>query len=293
MSYLDDRADLAGRVAVVVGGGGGIGRACALDLGRAGMHLALCDRDGAALDEVAAMMADTGGEVMTAELDARDADALSRFFDEADTRFGARCDVLVNVVGGTFRQPFVESNPRGWDALIRTNFTWLLHSTQLAVARMQPQRSGSIINITSIEGHRAAPRYAVYAAMKSAVTSFTRTLAVELAPDGIRVNTIAPDYIATPGLDALAGSGNEEAGSANEATSALQHRIGTPMGRVGTFEDAGGCALFLASNLSSFVTGTTLHPDGGALASAGWFNWPNEGFLNHPPHDILAHILDS
>jgi 3-oxoacyl-[acyl-carrier protein] reductase len=285
MSYLDDRADLAGRVAVVVGGGGGIGRACAVDLSRAGMHLALCDRDEAALDEVAALVADAGGEVMTAALDARDADALSEFFDGADVRFGARCDVLVNVVGGTFRQPFAESNPRGWDALIRTNFTWLLHSTQLAVARMQRQGGGSIINITSIEGHRAAPGYAVYAAMKAAVTSLTRTLAVELAPDSIRINTIAPDYIATPGLDSLAGS-------ADQGTSALQHRIATPMGRIGTFEDAGGCALFLASNLSSFVTGTTLHPDGGALASAGWFNWPTEGFLNHPPHDVLARLLD-
>jgi 3-oxoacyl-[acyl-carrier protein] reductase len=285
MSYLDDRADLAGRVAVVVGGGGGIGRACAVDLARAGMHLALCDRDPGALDEVAAEVADAGGEVMTAELDARDADALSEFFDRADTRFGARCDVLVNVVGGTFRQPFAESNPRGWDALIRTNFTWLLHSTQLAVSRMQRQGSGSIINITSIEGHRAAPGYAVYAAMKSAVTSFTRTLAVELAPDNIRINTIAPDYIATPGLASLAGSADQE-------TAALQHRIATPMGRIGTFEDAGGCALFLASNLSSFVTGTTIHPDGGALASAGWFNWPTEGFLNHPPHHVLTRLLD-
>jgi 3-oxoacyl-[acyl-carrier protein] reductase len=287
MSYLDERADLAGRVAVVIGGGGGIGRACAVDLSRAGMHLALCDRDAAALDEVAALLADSGRELMTAELDARDADALSAFFDRTDERFGARCDVLVNVVGGTFRQPFAESTPRGWDALIRTNFTWLLHSTQLAVARMQPRRGGSIINITSIEAHRAAPNYAVYAAMKAAVTSLTRTLAVELAPNQIRVNTIAPDFIATPGLDSLAGS------PAHEETSALQHRIGTPMGRVGTFEDAGGCALFLASNLSSFVTGTTLHPDGGALASAGWFNWPTEGFLNHPPHDVLANLLES
>jgi 3-oxoacyl-[acyl-carrier protein] reductase len=287
MSYLDERADLAGRVAVVIGGGGGIGRACAVDLSRAGMHLALCDRDAAALDEVAALLADSGRELMTAELDARDADALSAFFDRTDERFGARCDVLVNVVGGTFRQPFAESTPRGWDALIRTNFTWLLHSTQLAVARMQPRRGGSIINITSIEAHRAAPNYAVYAAMKAAVTSLTRTLAVELAPHQIRVNTLAPDFIATPGLDSLAGS------PAHEETSALQHRIGTPMGRVGTFEDAGGCALFLASNLSSFVTGTTLHPDGGALASAGWFNWPTEGFLNHPPHDVLANLLES
>ncbi len=226
MSYLDDRADLAGRVAVVVGGGGGIGRACAVDLGRAGMHLALCDKDGSALNEVAAMLADAGTEVMTAELDARDADALSEFFDGADSRFGSRCDVLVNVVGGTFRQPFAESNPRGWDALIRTNFTWLLHSTQLAVSRMQPRGGGSIINITSIEGHRAAPGYAVYAAMKAAVTSLTRTLAVELAPDNIRVNTIAPDYIATPGLDSLAGTAHARQRRHGGAAASHRHAHG-------------------------------------------------------------------
>jgi NAD(P)-dependent dehydrogenase (short-subunit alcohol dehydrogenase family) len=192
--------------------------------------------------------------------------------------------VLINVVGGTFRQPFEESNSRGWDALIKTNFTWLLHSTQLAVARMQTG-GGSIINITSIEAHRAAPGYAVYAAMKAGVTSFTRTLAVELAPKGIRVNTIAPDYIVTPGLASLSEGVPEEVVS-------LQHRIGTPMGRVGRLEDAGGCALFLASNLSSFVTGTTLHPDGGAIASAGWFNWPDGGYSNQPPQHIVEFLLE-
>jgi NAD(P)-dependent dehydrogenase (short-subunit alcohol dehydrogenase family) len=191
---------------------------------------------------------------------------------------------VINVVGGTFRQPFEESNPRGWDALIRTNFTWLLHSTQLAVARMRPH-GGSIINITSIEAHRAAPGFAVYAAMKAAVTSLTRTLAVELAPEKIRVNTIAPDYIVTPALASLAEGVSEE-------VVALQHRIGTPLGRVGNFEDAGGCALFLASNLSSFVTGSTLHPDGGALASAGWFNWPDEGYMNNPPHGVIQYLLE-
>ena len=145
---------------------------------------------------------------------------------------------------------------------------------------------GSIINITSIEAHRAAPGFAVYAAMKAAVTSLTRTLAVELAAENIRVNTIAPDYIATPALASLAEGVNDE-------LVALQHRISTPMGRVGDFADAGGCALFLASNLSSFVTGSTLHPDGGAIASAGWFNWPDDGYLNHPPHKVLEHLLDS
>jgi 3-oxoacyl-[acyl-carrier protein] reductase len=283
VSYLDDRADLAGKVAVIVGGGGGIGQACAVDLAGAGMRLALCDKDETALAGAAGLISEVGGEVMTGTLDARDPDALSAFFDESDARYGDRCDVLVNVVGGTFRQPFAESSPRGWDALIRTNFTWLLHSTQLAVGRMRPT-GGSIINITSIEAHRAAPGFAVYAAMKAAVTSLTRTLAVELAPENIRVNTIAPDYIATPALSAL----NE--GVSKEA-SALQHRISTPMGRVGVYEDAGGCALFLASNLSAFVTGSTLHPDGGAIASSGWFNWPEEGYLNHPPPRILDQLL--
>ena len=284
MSYLDDRADLTGRVAVIVGGGGGLGRACAIDLAGAGMRLALCDRDRASLTETATLVQDAGGEVITGELDARDPDALTAFFADADSRYGPTCDVLINVVGGTFRQSFEQSNPRGWDALIKTNFTWLLHSTQLAVARMRPH-GGSIINITSIEAHRAAPGFAVYAAMKAAVTSLTKTLAVELAPDKIRVNTIAPDYIATPALNALTDGLDEEA-------VALQHRIGTPMGRVGYFEDAGGCALFLASNLSSFVTGSTLHPDGGAIASAGWFNWPDEGYLNHPPPHVIEYLLD-
>jgi 3-oxoacyl-[acyl-carrier protein] reductase len=285
MSYLDDRADLAGRVAVIVGGGGGLGRACAVDLAGAGMKTALCDRDAAGLGETAQLIGDAGGEVMTTEFDARDADAMTAFFDEVDARYGGRCDTLINVVGGTFKQPFTDSNPRGWDALMRTNFTWLLHSTQLAVARMRPE-GGSIINITSIEAHRAAPGFAVYAAMKAAVTSLSRTLAIELAPERIRVNTIAPDYIATPALGSLTAGTREE-------HVALQHRISTPMGRVGAFEDAGGCAIFLASNLSSFVTGSTLHPDGGAISSSGWFNWPDDGYLNHPPQAVLDFLLDS
>jgi 3-oxoacyl-[acyl-carrier protein] reductase len=284
MSYLDDRADLAGRVAVIVGGGGGLGRACAVDLAGAGMKMALCDRDAAGLGETAQQITEAGGEVMATELDARDTDALTAFFEEVDARYGARCDTLVNVVGGTFKQPFTESNPRGWDALMRTNFTWLLHSTQLAVVRMRPD-GGSIINITSIEAHRAAPGFAVYAAMKAAVTSLSRTLAIELAPEQIRVNTIAPDYILTPALS------NLDRGVPEDQVE-LQHRIATPMGRVGNFEDAGGCALFLASNLSSFVTGSTLHPDGGAIASAGWFNWPEEGYLNHPPRRVLEALLE-
>ena len=115
--------------------------------------------NGASLGETAALIAEAGGEVMTGELDARDADALTAFFADVDARYGTPCDVLINVVGGTFRQPFEESNPRVLGrGRSRRISTWLLHSTQLAVAaRMQYGRGGSIINITSIEAHRAAP----------------------------------------------------------------------------------------------------------------------------------------
>ena len=283
MGYLDERAGLQGRLAVLVGGGGGLGRACALDLAGAGMRLALCDRDADSLAETATTVAEAGGQVTAAVLDAREPEALAAFFADVDRDHGGRLDVLVNVVGGTFHQPFAQSTPKGWEALVRANFTWLLHSTQLGVERMRPG-GGSIINLTSIEAHRAAPGYAVYAAMKAAVTSLTRSLAVELAPEGVRVNTIAPDYIPTRPLDQLTGD-------EDHAAADLHHRIATPMGRAGTFADAGGCALFLASDLSSFVTGTSLHPDGGALAAAGWFNWPGDGYLNHPPPTVIDRLL--
>ncbi len=283
MGYLEDRAGLDGRRAVVVGGGGGLGRACAVDLAGAGVRLALCDRDEAALADTATVIREAGGQATTAVLDARDPAALARFFQESDDGFGGGLDILVNVVGGTFQQPFVDSGPKGWDALVRANFLWLLGSVQSAVPRMEAAGGGSIVNLTSIEAHRAAPGYAVYAAMKAAVTSLTRTLAVELAPAAIRVNTIAPDLVPTPGMGDV---GAEVHGVE------VQHRISIPMGRVGSYADVGGCVLFLASALSSFVTGTTLHPDGGALASSGWWNWPGRGFLNHPPPEAVGYLVE-
>jgi NAD(P)-dependent dehydrogenase (short-subunit alcohol dehydrogenase family) len=215
----------------------------------------------------------------------RDADAFSGAFDAGLEHFG-RIDVLVNVVGGTFKADFVETNARGWDAIIRTNYTWLLHSTQLAAQQMIRQGDGgSIISITSIEGHRAAPGYAVYAGMKAGVENFTRTLAVELAPHRIRVNTIAPDMTPTEGMLGMPGN----TGHTGEGRD-IVHEISIPMGRVGAYEDTGGCALFLASDLSSYVTGTTLHPDGGAWASSGWFNWPDVGFANTPPSSVVDRL---
>jgi NAD(P)-dependent dehydrogenase (short-subunit alcohol dehydrogenase family) len=285
MGFLDERGGLHGKVAAVVGGGGGLGRAVALDFARAGMALALADRNEQLLTTTVDDVQNADAPVVHRVIDARDPDALAAFFDDLDREF-ARLDVLVNVVGGTFRQPFVETSPRAWDALIRSNFTWLLHSTQLAIVRMRAGgRGGSIMNITSIEAHRAAPGFAVYAGMKAAVTNFGRSLALELAPDGIRVNTIAPDMVPTEGVQGIEGSVFDESAASTAAV-----RASIPLQRLGRYEDVGNAALFLASDLSSYITGETLHPDGGAHASSGWFNWPGTGWANTPPAPAITAV---
>ncbi len=168
---------------------------------------------------------------------------------------------------------------------MRTNFTAMLHATHLAIPRLRAAGGGSIINYTSIEGHRAAPGYAVYAGMKSAVTNFSGTLAVELVPEGIRVNTIVPDQIPTEAIMGITGA------AWGDEVSAMTAHIAIPMGTRGTVDDVGGCVLFLASDLSRYITGTTLHPDGGVSASAGWFDWPGAGFRNSPPPAVVEALL--
>jgi NAD(P)-dependent dehydrogenase (short-subunit alcohol dehydrogenase family) len=288
MGFLEKRLGLSDKFAVILGGGGGLGRAAAYDLAPAGVTLALADRDKDLLDETVAKIRADGGKVALAEvLDVREGGNLERFFRQVDDANGGKLDILVNVVGGTFRQSFAETGARGWDALIRANFTWLLNATQLAIPRLRATgRGGSIMSFTSIEGHRAAPGFAVYAAMKAAVENFTRTLALELAPEGIRVNTIAPDITPTEGMKAL----SERSGLAPELQ-AVQQKVAIPMGRYGVYGDVGGCVLFLASELSRYVTGTCLHPDGGTFASSGWLNWPGSGYGNVPPADVAKTLL--
>lgn len=287
MSFLEGRLGVGGRTAVIVGGGGGLGRAIALDLGRAGMNLVLCDRNTELLHRTAHELVEDGVEVVTVEGDARTTSVLEHTFSRADESFG-RVDVSVNVVGGTFRSLFADTSARGWDTIIRTNFSWILDSTQLAIRRMRDAGGGSIINVTSIEGHRAAPGYAVYAAMKAAVESLTRSLAVELGQYGIRVNTIAPDMIPTEGALALSPPDAPQSGMRDDELGRQAVRTSVPIGRLGTYEDVGGCALFLASRLSSYITGTSLHADGGTLASSGWFDWPESGWSNVPPPSAFA-----
>jgi 3-oxoacyl-[acyl-carrier protein] reductase len=281
-TWFEERAGLSGTVAVVTGGAGGLGGAISRDLAANGVHLAVLDIDGEAADGLASEL---GDDPIVKGGDARDPDQLAALFDAVDERW-ARVDTLVNVPGGTFRADFVETRPKGWDALIRMNLMHVLHACSLAVPRMQAGgRGGSIVNLTTIECHRAAPGFAVYSAAKAGVEQFARSLAIEVAADNIRVNNVAPDYTPTPNMLRIAGDEPDK--------SPLGSQISIPMGRPGKLTDVSGCVVFLASALSSYVTGTTLHPDGGNYASSGWFHWPDQGFRNNVPEELLARLFDS
>jgi 3-oxoacyl-[acyl-carrier protein] reductase len=278
-AWFDERAGLAGTVAVVTGGAGGLGGAISRDLAANGVHVAVIDIDG---DAVAALAAELGDDGIVQHGDVRVPDQLEALFVAVDERWG-RLDTLVNVPGGTFQADFVDTTPKGWDSLIRMNLMHVIHACSLAVPRMKAGgRGGSIVNMTTIECHRAAPGFAVYSAAKAGVEQFGRTLAVELGPDRIRVNNVAPDYTPTPAMRRLAGT--------DELKSSLSAGITIPMGRGGELTDVSGCVVFLASALSAYTTGSTLHPDGGTFASSGWFKWPEAGWRNSLPEEVERHL---
>lgn len=276
-----ERAGLDGTVAIITGGAGGLGEAITLDLQANGVRVALVDRDERAIGRINAELERRGADAIVHTGDAREPETLDALFEAAASRWG-RLDTLVNVVGGTFRAPFTEQSPRAWDALIRTNLTHVLHATSRAIPVIKAGgRGGSIINITTIEGYRAAPNFAVYSAAKAAVAHFARTMAVELAPDRIRVNSVAPDITPTPNMMGIGGGGPRT------MLDPLNVQVSIPMGRVGVPSDIANAVVFLASGLSSYITGSTLHPDGGTMASSGWFNWPGDGYGNTLPASVL------
>ena len=249
---------LAGRSAIITGGAQGIGLGIAEAFAALGASLTLVDRQGDELAASVARLRDRGAEVVAVVGDVRDAAVVERTVSAAVSAHG-RLDVLVNNAGGGFFAPFTDVNERGEAALIAENFTQVTAFVRATVPHLS-ERGGSIINITSIEGHRAGPGFGIYSAMKAAVENLSRTLALELAPRRIRVNCIAPDMIVTPGDAVLSGD-----------ASALDEGFHpSPLGEMGTPADAAGPAVFLASDLSRFVTGSTVHLDGGTLAASGW-----------------------
>ena len=260
MAGLDDFS-LDGLVAVIPGGGGGIGSALAVALAEAGAHVVVAGRTQASLDATVTQVQATGREGLAVVADATDEAASQRMVDEAVARFG-RLDILVNAVGGGAGKALhsAEAYPRSdWDWIMDLNVRSTLVPTQAVARQMIAQgEGGRILNISSVRANLGIKAgYSAYVAAKGAISSLTRQWATEWAPHGIRVNAIMPTFVDTPQVAMLLEDPAFKAG--------IVSRI--PLGRVGETRDLAGPAIFLCSDAASFVTGQILGIDGGLTAT--------------------------
>ncbi len=248
----------AGQVAIVTGGGTGIGRATAEELLALGAKVAIASRKPEHLDPALAELGPRG-EVMAVRCDIRQPEEVAHLVDEVLARWG-RIDVLVNNAGGQFPSPAAALTPKGWDAVIRNNLNGTFYMTrEVAVREMIPQRRGAIVNVIAAM-QRGFPGMAHTGAARAGVENLTKSLAVEWAEHDVRVNAVAPGIIVSSGT-AQYGEALVEA--------ARQY---TPQKRVGTIEEVAHAICYLASPAAAFITGITLAIDGG---KALWGDiWP-------------------
>ncbi|HUH37470.1 MAG TPA: SDR family NAD(P)-dependent oxidoreductase [Spongiibacteraceae bacterium] len=264
-----DAFSLKGMTALVTGAGAGIGRAIAETYAANGAAVWVVDRNGEAAQDVASAIIGRGGWARAQTVDVTVSAQVAALHD-AVVAEGSGLDILVNNVGDFLGQvkPFLETRPEDWDALYDVNLRQVMLCTRaFAPLIIEGGRGGSVLAVSSIEAFRAIPTGAAYGAFKTGITGFVRTLAVELAAYGVRVNAIAPETTETEQLKPLQFTKPEH-----------QHRWQDwiPLGRFGRPDDCAGAALYLASPAAQWITGTTLHVDGGALATGAWFRLPGE-----------------
>jgi NAD(P)-dependent dehydrogenase (short-subunit alcohol dehydrogenase family) len=246
--------DLSGEVALVTGASRGIGRAVALALASAGASVGLTARSEADLQAVAGEIEEAGGQALVSAVDLADSDALSQPVEAILSRWG-RLDIAVNNAGIAPAEPAAASDDfTAWEALARVNLDAVFRLSRLAGRAMIAKRHGSIVNIGSIGGASVLiTSHPGYAATKAALSGLTVALAGEWAPHGVRVNTVAPGYIAT--------EMNRTTRQDRAFVDAVHRR--TPMGRFGTPDEVAWAVTFLASSRAAYITGQTLFVDGG------------------------------
>jgi NAD(P)-dependent dehydrogenase (short-subunit alcohol dehydrogenase family) len=249
-------AELRDRVAIVTGASQGIGRAIAVEVARAGADVVACSRRLPALETVADAVRDLGRRALPLACDVGDAAQVDAVIARALDAFG-RIDLLVNNAGYRIRAPFEDLPRTEWDAMLRTNLTGVFLFCQAAGRVMIRQRSGKIVNVSSVAGRTGSRGMAAYAATKAAVTVLTQSLGAEWARHGIAVNAVAPGPVETEGVLEVWKTPAMIAQAAREV----------PLGRLGRPEEVAWAVIFLASDRADFITGETLYVSGGPRVS--------------------------
>ena len=251
-----DSLSLSNKVAVVIGGTSGIGRALSVGLAEAGADVIPSGRREENVDEVASKIESVGRRTLRLTCDIGDRESVQRLAAASLERF-AKIDILVNCAAKITRVPTIEMREEDWQDIINTNLTGVFRACQVFGKHMLEQGSGRIINIASLNAFVALSEVAAYAASKAAVVSLTRSLAVEWSKKGVLVNAIAPGVFRTAlNADLL-----------DNTARGKELLMRTPMGRFGQTEELTGAAVYLASDAASFTTGQVIVVDGGFLAS--------------------------
>lgn len=248
--------DLTGKVAVVIGGTSGIGRAIAHGLAEAGADVVPTSRRTEQVAESAREIQERGRRSLEVVSDVSDRTSLERLLENCVAEFG-KVDILINSAGKTKRTATIDVSDDEWNDILDTNVTGTLRACQVFGRHMLERNYGRIVNIASLSSFVALYEVAAYAASKAAVAMLTKSLAVEWAPHGVNVNAIAPGVFRTALNQKLL----------DETDRGKEFLMRTPMKRFGKVEELAGAAVFLASDAASFVTGEVLVVDGGFLAS--------------------------